>query len=129
MGVSLVKKSLILCFDVTTRTSPATNHFKGAKRKPLVVAGLFWKPFDARFEALLDDFRFHAYVLNSELLIAQLLEAHAGRETISQQINEINERLAEAEKVQKSKNVIPTSAETRNALERQQKGLSSLISD
>lgn len=65
-------------------------------------------------------------MLNSELIIAQLLEAHSGRETISKQISEINERLAEAEKVQKSKNAIPTSVETRNALERQHKGLSSL---
>ena len=108
-------------------TTPATNHFKGAKRTPLIVPGLFWKPFDARFEYILDDLKFHTDLLNSELLLAKLLETHIGRKAISKQISEINEHLAEADKVQKSKDAIPN-VETRNALERQHKGPSVLVS-
>jgi hypothetical protein len=72
--------------------------YVGAKKAPLVAEGLLWKPFDARFEEILGDFRFHADVVKTELLLTHLYETASGKSTIVGQIQELNKQMKEAEK-------------------------------
>ncbi|KAF2177985.1 hypothetical protein K469DRAFT_754797 [Zopfia rhizophila CBS 207.26] len=73
-----------------------------AKRSVRVATGLLWKPFDARFDELLDDFKFHADLVKSELLLTELLETREGKEAIASQIQDIKERLSRAEKAREA---------------------------
>ncbi|KAJ4355640.1 uncharacterized protein N0V89_003660 [Didymosphaeria variabile] len=68
-----------------------------AKRSIRVATGLLWKPFDVRFEDVLENFRFHKDLVNSELLLAQLLETRDGKANIASQIQALQEALRKRE--------------------------------
>jgi hypothetical protein len=77
---------------------------------------LFWKSFDARFEDTLDDFKYHADLVKSELLLAQLFENKSGKEAIIGQIQELKERMRNAEKARAERDKPITESETRKML-------------
>ena len=62
------------------------------------MIGLFWKSFDARFEDILDDFKFHADLVQHELLLAQLLESSSGKNALAGQIQQLKTRMLNAER-------------------------------
>lgn len=47
---------------------------EGAKPVPLVVADLFWKPFEARFDELLEKLRLHQDMVKDEVTIATYMD-------------------------------------------------------
>jgi hypothetical protein len=108
------------------------NH-AGAKRSPFVVAGLLWKPFDARFEDILDDFRFHGDVMDRELKLVQLddtkklqetTETMAGKKDISEitrRLLELNQRIDAAGRIRQEREMPDANNE---ALRRRYKGRS-----
>ena len=98
-----------------------------AKKVPFVVTGLFWKPFDARFEDLLDDLRFHQDLVKSEMLLAEMHDTRKAREFNSTYLLEVQGRLRAAEKAQAAKNKPPATDADKRAHEKQQKGISSMI--
>jgi hypothetical protein len=73
-----------------------------AKRSLRVASGLFWKPFDARFEEFLGALRYHADLVNKELLLAQLWETKEGKASIAAQIEGIKDRIAKVESGRKT---------------------------
>ncbi|KAF2739919.1 hypothetical protein EJ04DRAFT_572652 [Polyplosphaeria fusca] len=92
-----------------------------AKKAPRIMTSLFWKPFDARFEDLLDDFRFHADLVKVELLLADFTADQLGRETVASNITEINNRLKKAEKARQASDGKSLSDEAKAALEKKLK--------
>ncbi|KAJ8115345.1 hypothetical protein OPT61_g2995 [Boeremia exigua] len=75
-----------------------------AKRSVRVTTSLLWKPFDARFEELLDNFRFHASFVKSELLLLDLLETKQGKDELASQIQSVKAELRRLDRVISSRN-------------------------
>jgi hypothetical protein len=64
---------------------------------------LFWRPFDQFFDEFLDDFRYHADLVNRELLLAQMWETKEGKASIATQLEDIKRRLANTESDRKNR--------------------------
>jgi hypothetical protein len=92
----------------------------------LVMVGLFWKPFDARFEDILEDFKFHADVVKTDLLLTQLFQTNQGKSALSGQINELNNRISETERAREAKNKALTGLEAQ-ILEQKHKGTQYIV--
>ena len=117
MGVSQYSASLWRLTNLAVET----------QKVPFVVTGLFWKPFDARFEDLLDDLRFHQDLVKSEMLLAEMHDTRKARELNRTYLLEVQGRLRTAERVQAAKNKPPSTDADKRAREKQQKGISSMI--
>jgi hypothetical protein len=48
----------------------------GIKKTPVVIGTLFWKPFDVRFQGLLEKLKAHREQLQDEITICSYREAH-----------------------------------------------------
>jgi hypothetical protein len=62
-----------------------------AKQPLRVASGLFWKPFDARFDEFLSDLRYHADLVNKELLLAQLQETKDVKASIAKEFEDLRD--------------------------------------
>ncbi|OAL43415.1 hypothetical protein IQ07DRAFT_685759 [Pyrenochaeta sp. DS3sAY3a] len=92
-----------------------------SKHSVRIATGLMWKPFDTRFEEILDDFRFHADIVKSELLRVQLLESREGKGAIASQIQALQETLRKQEQVRAARDATYLSAKDLAAMEVQLK--------
>jgi hypothetical protein len=64
------------------------NDFTELKRTPLVVGELLWKPFDIRFQDILERLKFHQSVLRDELKWAKLGNIQSTFEAEAQKADE-----------------------------------------
>ncbi|KAH7391025.1 hypothetical protein DE146DRAFT_634868 [Phaeosphaeria sp. MPI-PUGE-AT-0046c] len=63
------------------------------KRSPVVIAELFWRPFDVRFQDLLDRMTFHQEVLDDELKLAGMKDL---RSMLKAQVRSVDDARIEA---------------------------------
>jgi hypothetical protein len=97
-----------------------------AKKSSFVKMSLLWKPFESRFEEILEDFSYHADAVKTELLIAQLSETTTGREVLASQIQELKDQMRFAEKRQADLEKSVKEA-TIEVLKSRQKGINGAI--
>lgn len=87
----------------------------------MVTMSLLWKPFDLRFEEILENFKYHADAVRTELLIGQLSETTTSREVIAGQIHDLKDQMKLVEK-KRADETKSASEATIDALKAQQKG-------
>lgn len=73
-----------------------------AKQSLRVTSGLFWKPFDARFDEFLGDLRYHADLVNKELFLVQLQETKGMKASIAAQFEDLRDRITRTESDKKN---------------------------
>lgn len=97
----------------------------GDRRTPFIVADLFWKPFDARFQDLLQDFAFHEKLLKDELVVAQLQDVRTVMESIAEErLRAAKERLHAADGREEMRRTSVLTEEMKSLLEQQHQGTS-----
>ncbi|OCL06693.1 hypothetical protein AOQ84DRAFT_410359, partial [Glonium stellatum] len=70
----------------------------GQKATPLVVADLFWKPFDVRFTDLLEKMKWHRKVIKFEILLIQYEQAKEAIEKLTEEQMRAEEERLEAKR-------------------------------
>jgi len=93
---------------------------EGAKPVPLVVADLFWKPFEARFDDLLEKLRFHQDMVKDEMTIATYIDMK--RKSNEEKRLHAEDRLRAAETQLAAKQIQRENEETRKRLYKSTRG-------
>lgn len=101
---------------MSTYANLSRPYILGIKKTPIVIAELLWKPFDVRFQGLLEKFTFHRDVVKDELIIL-------GFQRVSEeQRQQIKERRAASMAREHTKVTMEMTENMRTKMEEKDKG-------
>lgn len=86
------------------------------KHTPVVIGELFWKPFESRFQDLLEQLNFHRELVKDEFILAQFQQAEAARR------EELEERVKAKDARMRINKNLDLSEDTKRLLQDEQRG-------